>query len=107
MAQTAKNMPAMWETQVRSLGQEDPLATLWTVTRQAPLSMGFSRQEYWSGLSFPPPGDFSDPGTEPISPVAPALHVDLTSLAPHERLPEILVVPREKTPTGAAARGNP
>ena len=34
-------------------------------------------------------------------------HVDLTSLAPHERLPEILVVPREKTPTGAAARGNP
>ena len=35
------------------------------------------------------------------------LHGDLTSLAPHERLPEILVVPREKTPTGAAARGNP
>ena len=34
-------------------------------------------------------------------------HGDLTSLAPHERLPEILVVPREKTPTGAAARGNP
>ena len=34
-------------------------------------------------------------------------HGDLTTLAPHERLPEILVVPREKTPTGAAARGNP
>ena len=34
-------------------------------------------------------------------------HGDLTSLAPHERLPEILVMPREKTPTGAAARGNP
>ena len=34
-------------------------------------------------------------------------HGDLTSLAPHERLPEILEVPREKTPTGAAARGNP
>ena len=34
-------------------------------------------------------------------------HGDLTSLAPHERLPEILVVPREKTPTGAAAKGNP
>ena len=35
---------------------------------QAPLSMGFSRQEYWSGLQFPPPGDLSDPGMEPASP---------------------------------------
>ena len=34
----------------------------WTVARQAPLSMGFSWQEYWSGVSFPPPGDFPDPG---------------------------------------------
>ena len=37
---------------------------LWTVARQAPLSMGFSRQEYWSGLPFPPPGDLPDPGIE-------------------------------------------
>ena len=37
-------------------------------THQAPLSMGFSRQEYWSGLPFPPPGDFPDPGIEPVSP---------------------------------------
>ena len=36
-------------------------ATLWTVACQAPLSMGFSMQEYWSGLLFPPPGDFSQP----------------------------------------------
>ena len=36
--------------------------------RQAPLSMGFPRQEYWSGLPFPPPGDHSDPGTEPTCP---------------------------------------
>ena len=36
-------------------------ATLWTVACQAPLSMGFSRQEYWSGLPFPTPGDFSEP----------------------------------------------
>ena len=36
--------------------------TLWTVARQAPLSMGFSRQEYWSGLACPPPGDLPDPG---------------------------------------------
>ena len=38
--------------------------TLWTVARQALLSMGFSRQEYWSGLPFPPPGDLPDPRTE-------------------------------------------
>ena len=43
------------------------LMTLWTVALQAPLSMGFSRQEYWSGLPRPPPGDLSDPGTEPKS----------------------------------------
>ena len=40
-------------------------ATLWTVARQAPLSMGFSRQEYWSGLSCPPLGDLPKPGIEP------------------------------------------
>ena len=41
------------------------LATPWTVAPQAPTSMGFSRQEYWSGLSFPSPWDLPDPGTEP------------------------------------------
>ena len=40
----------------------------WTVARQAPLSMGFSRQESWGGLPFPSPGDLADPGTEPLSP---------------------------------------
>ena len=40
----------------------------WTVADQAPLSMGFSRQEYWSGLPFSPPGDLPDPGIEPWSP---------------------------------------
>ena len=44
------------------------LATPWTVACQAPLSMGFSRQEYWSGLLFPSPGDLPDPGIEPGSP---------------------------------------
>ena len=43
-------------------------ATLWTVARQAPLSMGFFRQEYWSGLPFPPPGNLPNPGNEPVSP---------------------------------------
>ena len=40
-------------------------ATLWTVACQAPLSMGLSRQEYWSGLPCPPPGDLLDPGFKP------------------------------------------
>ena len=42
-------------------------ATPQTVARQAPLSMGFSRQEYWSGLPFPPPGNLPNPGVEPTS----------------------------------------
>ena len=46
------------------------LATPWTVARQTPLSMGFSRQECWSGLPFPSPGDLPDPG---ITPEFPAL----------------------------------
>ena len=41
--------------------------TLWTVAHQAPLSMGFSRQEYWSGLSFPTSGDLPNPGIKPKS----------------------------------------
>ena len=45
------------------------LAILWTVTGQAPLSMGFSRQEYFSGFPCPPPGDLPNPGIEPVSPV--------------------------------------
>ena len=44
------------------------LATPWTVACQAPPSMGFSRQEYWSGLPFPSPGDLANAGTEPGSP---------------------------------------
>ena len=43
-------------------------ATPWTVTHQAPPSMGFSKQEYWSGLPFPSPGDLPHPGIEPRSP---------------------------------------
>ena len=45
----------------------------WTVARQAALSVGFSRQEYWSGLPCPPPEDPSDPGIEPMSLTSPAL----------------------------------
>ena len=48
-------------------------AILWTVAYQAPLSMGFSRQEYWSGLPCPPPRDIPNPGIKPTSLMSPAL----------------------------------
>ena len=48
-------------------------ATAWTLAHQIPLSMGFSRQESWSGLPRPPPRDLSNPGVEPMTPVSPAL----------------------------------
>ena len=51
----------------KSLSHERLFATPWTVARQAPLSMGFTRQEYWSGLPFPSPGDLPNPGIEPGS----------------------------------------
>ena len=53
---------------VKSLSRVRFFATPWTVAYQAPLSMGFSRQEYWSGLPFPSPGDLPDPGIKPGSP---------------------------------------
>ena len=56
------------------------LATPWTVTPQVPLSMGFSRQEFWSVLPFPSPGDLPNPGTEPRSPAL------LTNSLPSEPL---------------------
>ena len=46
---------------------------LWTVAHQAPLSVGFSRQEYWSGLPCPPPGELPDPGMEPSARQSPVL----------------------------------
>ena len=46
----------------------DSFATPWTVAHHAPMSMGFPRQEYWSGLPFPSPGDLPDPRIEPASP---------------------------------------
>ena len=53
----------------------------WTVARQAPLSMKFPRQEYWSGLPCPPPGSLPDPGIEPESSGLPALQVDSSPLS--------------------------
>ena len=57
-------------------------ATLWTVACQAPLFMGLSRQECWSGLPFSPPGDLPDPGIKPASPVSPALQADSLAAQP-------------------------
>ena len=58
------------------------METPWTVAHQAPLSMEFSRQEYWSGQSFPFPGDLTDPGFEPRSP---ALQADSLPSEPQRR----------------------
>ena len=55
-------------SEVKSLSRVWLFATPWTVTYQAPPSMGFSRQEYWSVLPFPSPGDLPDPGIEQVSP---------------------------------------
>ena len=55
-------------SEVKSLSRVRLFETLWTVAHQAPLSMGFSRQEYWSGLPFPSLGNLPDQGIEPTSP---------------------------------------
>ena len=55
------------------LGRVQLFVTPWTVALQAPLSKEFSRQEYWSGLPFPPPGDLLNPGIKPESLASPAL----------------------------------
>ena len=60
--------------------------TLWTVACPTPLSVGFSRQEYWSGLPFPSPGDLADPG---IKPGSPALQADSLPTGYHFLLKEI------------------
>ena len=67
--------------------------TPWTVTHQVPLSMEFSRPEYWSGLPFPPPGNLPDPGIEPRSP---ALQADSFSFEPPGKPLELLTTLRKK-----------
>ena len=53
-----------------------PFVTLWSAAHQAPLSMGFPRQEYWRVLPLTTLGDLSNPGIEPVSPVSPALQAE-------------------------------
>ena len=67
---------------VQSLSHVQFFVTPWTVACKAPLSKGFSRQEYWSGLPCPPPGDLPNPGTEPRSPT---LQVDSLPSEPPQK----------------------
>ena len=69
---------------VKSLSRVRLFATPWTVAYQAPQSVEFSRQEYWSGLPFPSPGDVPDPG---IKPGSPALWADASPSEPPGGLP--------------------
>ena len=69
---------------MKSLSSVRLFATPWTVAYQAPPSMGLSRQDYWSGLPFPSPGDLPDPGIEPGSPTLEA--AALTSEPPGKPL---------------------
>ena len=62
-------MPKNVQVKVKLLSRLQLFATPWTVDYQARPAMGFSRQEYWSGLPFPSPGDLHDPGIEPGSPI--------------------------------------
>ena len=71
---------------VKSLSRVRLFATPWTVARQAPLSMGFSRPEYWSGLPCPPPGDLPNPGIKPTSLRLLHWQVDSLPLAPPGKL---------------------
>ena len=74
---------------VKSLSRVGLFATPWTVTYQALRSMGFSRQEYWSGLPFPSPGDLPNPGIEPGSP---ALQTDALPSEPLGKLDLVKMV---------------
>ena len=65
MLQTSVHSSSGTLSEAKSLSRVRLFVTPWTVAYQAPLSMGFSRQEYWSGLPFPSPGDLPNPGIEP------------------------------------------
>jgi len=68
--------------------QSKPTVTLWMVAYKAPLSLGFSRQEYWTGLPFPSPGHLLDPGIKPVSLVSSALVGRFFTAEPHGK-PEL------------------
>ena len=71
-----------WKVKVKLLSRVQLFSTSWTAAFEAPLSMGFSRQVYWSGLPFPSPGDLPYPGIEPAPLVFPALAGGFSTTAP-------------------------
>ena len=77
-----------WKVKVKSLSHAWLLATPWTAAYQAPPSMGFSRQEYWSGVPLPSPGNLLNPG---IKPGPPAFQADALTSEPPGKLPIVLV----------------
>ena len=88
-------------------------ATLWTVAHQAPLSMEFSRHEYWSGLPFPSPGDLHNPGIEPRSPILQADSLpselsgkqqsqDSVQSSGRQTLPPLVLSPAHRAPVSGA-----
>ena len=71
------------KVKVKSLSRVRFFATLWIVAYQAPPTMGYFRQEYWSGLPFPSPGDLPNPGIKPMSP---ALEAGALTCEPSEKV---------------------
>ena len=85
----AERFPSFWDHEEKDmcasvLSRVWLFATPWNVIHQASLSMGFPRQEYWSGLPFPPPRDLPNPGIKLESPVLPTLHTDFSQPS-HQR----------------------
>ena len=78
--QEAKALTPGHRVQEHVLSHGRLFGTPWTVARQAPLSMGFSRQEYCTGFPWPSPGDLPDPGIEPVSPAMQADSLPLSHL---------------------------
>ena len=73
------------------------------VAHEAPLSMEFSWQEYWSGLPFCPPGHLPDPGIEPLSPASPALQADAL-LWSHQGTARAIAFQRRRNPLGLSSQ---
>jgi len=90
---------------VKSLSRVRLFATPWTVAYQAPPSMGFSRQEYWSGVPFPSPGDLPDPGIKPGSPTFQA--EALTSEPPGRPEPPASLTPEPLLALSGLPRAQP
>ena len=82
------NTKCVVKVKVKSPSRVRLFATPWTVAHQVPPSIGFSRQEYWSGLPFPSPGDLLDPGIKPRSP---ALQADALTSEPQVHCKHIII----------------